>query len=242
MRIYQADIHSSLISLNEANRHYLIHVMRSKLNDLCYVFDGQGLEVKAKISHISKKEVILTVLETIPNHKESPLKIHLFQAFCKGEKMDWIMQKSVELGVSEITPIISERCEIKINEERLEKKYQHFRNILIHASAQSGRSVLTKLNPALSLGQAIENKAACLNIMFTPGVEKTLSQIKNDIIKTPKQISIFIGPEGGMSETEINAAKQASVHLASLGKRILRTETAPLAAIVSLQILWGDFI
>ncbi len=242
MRIYQADIHLSFITLNESNRHYLIHVMRSQLHDFCYVFDGKGLEVKAKISHITKKEVILTVIETIPNNNESPLNLHLFQAFCKGEKMDWIMQKSVELGVSEITPIITDRCDVKINEERLAKKYDHFRNIFIHACAQSGRSVLPKLNPALSLRQAIENNTASFNILFTPQGKKTLTQIKDEVLNMPEKVAIFIGPEGGFSETEICFSKQAGFHLACLGKRILRTETAPLAAIVSLQLLWGDFI
>lgn len=241
MRIYQLFSDEKTLILNEKNRHHVANVMRSRAGDICYVFDGRGNEVKAKISQLSKKEVVLDVLEKTENTTESHLKIHLFQAMCKGEKMDWIMQKSIELGVTEITPMLTERCDVKLSEDRLEKKMTHWRNIIIHATEQSGRAVLAQLNAPVSFHDSIQPSSQSLRLLFTPHAEKKLSDVGAGLVPAHPKISIFIGPEGGFSDPEIILANHQGVETLTLGKRILRTETAPLAAIVSLQTLLGDF-
>lgn len=237
MRIYQSFSGDKHIFLDEHNRHYVINVMRCRVNDECYIFDGQGHEVKAKIVTISKKEVILEIVEKVENNNESSLKIHLFQALCKGEKMDFIMQKSVELGVTEITPITTERCDIKLSSDRLEKKNEHWNNIIVSAAEQSGRAILPRLNEVVSLQAAIQSTHD-VKLLLTPGATNSISSFLNN---THKNIAIFIGPEGGFSDTEILMTEKYGVRSVSLGKRILRTETASLAVISSLQMLFGDF-
>lgn len=241
MRIYQPFVNEKNIVLNERNQHHVINVMRCRENDVCYVFDGNGREVKARISKVTKKEVIVDILEEIENNNESPLKIHLFQALCKGDKMDVIIQKSVELGVTDITPLITERCDVKLSSDRLEKKVEHWRNIIIHATEQSGRAVLAKLNEPLSLREAIQQQAQHLRLLFTPQSEKKLSDVGAGLVPAQSKFAIFIGPEGGFSESEVAYAIDHGVDALMLGKRILRTETAPIAIIAALQTLWGDF-
>lgn len=241
MRVYQPFLNEKTIILNERNQHHVINVMRCHEQDICYVFDGLGKEVKASISKITKKEVVVDILENIENNNESPLDTPLFQALCKGEKMDWIIQKSVELGVTEITPIFTERCDVKLSQDRLEKKMEHWRNIIVSATEQSGRAVLTKLHPPLSLQTAIQQQSQSLCLLLTPRTKNTLSDVGAGLVPAQKKLAIFIGPEGGFSEAEVIAAEKQGVQCITLGKRILRTETAPLAAIASLQTLWGDF-
>lgn len=229
------------IILNKESSHHLANVLRCREGDSCHVFDGCGHEVKTTIVQITKSQVTLAVLEIVDNQSESPLNIHLFQALCKGDKMDVIIQKSVELGVTEITPLSTERCDIKLSSDRLEKRMMHWQNIIIHATEQSGRAVLPKLNEPISLQEAILQQAHNLRLLFTPHTEKKLLEVGAGLVPAQQNMAIFIGPEGGFSETETQWAKAHDVEAIILGKRILRTETAPIAIIASLQVLWGDF-
>ncbi len=242
MRIYRIYapflLSQTEIILNKENSHHLANVLRCREGDICHVFDGAGNEVKAKIAQINKSHMPLQVLEIINNDTESSLKIHLFQALCKGDKMDVIIQKSVELGVTEITPLITERCDVKLSDERLEKRMTHWQNIIINATEQSGRAVLAKLNTPVSLDEAIQQQAQNLRLLFTPHTEKKISNIGEP---NNKSIAIFIGPEGGFSESETTWSIDQGVEALTLGKRILRTETAPIAIMASLQAMWGDF-
>lgn len=241
MRIYQPFSYETTIALNERNKHHMINVMRCRVGDLCQVFDGAGKEVNTKIAQITKKEVILEILEPRENNTESPLKIHLFQALCKGEKMDFIMQKSVELGVTEITPLMTERCDVKLSSDRLEKKMEHWKNIIISATEQSGRAVLPLLHPVIMFHESVQQNTNSFSLLLTPSANKTISVVGADLVLAQSTIAIFIGPEGGFSENEITLAEKQNIHVVNLGKRILRTETASLAVIASLQALRGDF-
>jgi 16S rRNA (uracil1498-N3)-methyltransferase len=246
MRLYRLycpfGLSQAEILLNKESSHHLANVLRCREDDLCHVFDGHGHEVKTKISHITKSNVTLSVLETVENKTESPLKIHLFQALCKGDKMDVIMQKSVELGVTEITPLVTERCDVKLSIDRLEKKMTHWQNIIINATEQSGRAVLATLHQPLSLEEAVAQNTDCLRLLLTPHAEKNFSDVVEvGLVPAQDKVAIFIGPEGGFSTSEVAYAEQQQVKTLLLGKRILRTETAPLAVMASLQVLWGDF-
>ncbi len=239
MRFYQPFSFTEVIFLNEKNRHHAINVMRCRIGDICYLFDGCGNEVKTRISQISKKEVCVEILEKIENSSESILKIRLFQALCKGEKMDWIIQKSVELGVTDITPIITERCDIKLSSDRLEKKIEHWRNIVISAAEQSGRAVLPALHSVISLKEAISLHSDTMRFLLTPSAKMNISTVGAGHVSA---VNIYIGPEGGFSDYEISFADKEGVYCVALGKRVLRTETAPLVAISVMQALWGDFL
>lgn len=224
------------ILLSKESRHHLVNVLRCREGEVCDVFDGDGHEVRTKISQIKKSQIILTVLEDVNNKTESPLKIHLFQALCKGDKMDVIMQKSVELGATEITPLLTERCDVKLSGDRLTKKHQHWHNIIISAAEQSGRALLPRLHHAVSLQEALGHDTDSLRLLLTPQATKKLSAL----VKA-ENVSIFIGPEGGFNPSEVTLAETQGVKSVMLGKRILRTETASLAVLASLQLLWGDF-
>ncbi len=245
MRIYRVystfSLSQSEIILNKETSHHLANVLRCQIGDICHVFDGCGNEVKAKISAINKSQIILHTLEIVKNETESCLKIHLFQALCKGDKMDVIIQKAVELGVAEITPLLTERCDVKLTGDRLEKKMTHWRNIIINATEQSGRAVLPKLHYPFSFDESIQSQAQNLYVLFTPHTNHRISELRAGLVQAQQTIAIFIGPEGGFSELEESRALNQGVYVAALGKRILRTETASLAIIASLQTLWGDF-
>ena len=242
MRIYRIYAPFALsqteIILNKESSHHLANVLRCREGELCHVFDGNGNEVKTKIAQANKSHLKLDVLEIVNNETESALKIHLFQALCKGDKMDVIIQKSIELGVTEITPLITERCDVKLSGDRLEKRMTHWQNIIINATEQSGRAVLAKLNEPISLHEALQQQAQNLRLLFTPHTAKNLANIHAPI---SNKMAIFIGPEGGFSESETTWAIDQGVEAIILGKRILRTETAPIAIMASLQTLWGDF-
>ena len=150
--------------------------------------------------------------------------------------MDYIIQKSVELGVKKITPILTERTEMKLDNSRKMKKYQHWQQIIINACEQCGRSWLPALEPIIDF-QSLFVQLSTFTIILHPQKSVPLAQLK----LPTKPVALLIGPEGGFSESELEIAKQQGVYSASLGPRILRTETAGLAAIASMQTLWGDF-
>lgn len=245
MRIYRVYAQFLLsqtdIFLNKESSHHLANVLRCREGEICHVFDGVGNEVKTKIVQISKSQMRLQVLEVIHNQTESLLQLHLFQALCKGDKMDFIIQKSVELGVKAITPLLTERCDVKLSGDRLEKRMTHWQNIIINATEQSGRAVLPLLNAPLALQEAILQQADSLRLLFTPHTEKKLLEIGEGLVPTQQTVAVFVGPEGGFSERETSSAMTQGVEAIILGKRILRTETAPIAIMSSLQTLWGDF-
>lgn len=237
IRIYHASLSEKNIFLDEKNRHHLMHVMRAQLGDVCNLFNGVGQEVSAKIIRVTKHEVVLEVLHAIERQNESAVPIHLFQALCKGEKMDWILQKTVELGVMAITPIVTERCEVKLSAERLTKKQEHWRKIIVSAAAQSERAVVPVLHAMATLPTALQKVDPKGALLFSPSAAcswRTFVPPQN------MDLAIFIGPEGGFSPAEMGYAQQLSIACVTFGKRILRTETAATAIITALHVLHGE--
>lgn len=236
-RIYQAAIlHTQEnITLNDTASHYLTNVLRCQVGDECLLFNGNGFETPARIIEIKKTGVIVSMSQQIENHRESPLPLHLAQAIAKSDKMDWILQKATELGINEITPLWTDYSEVKLNEERLRKKLTHWQGILISAAEQSGRAILPKLNPACALKDLPLSKPT---VLLSPRGTQSLTALTEAI---PSRLTLCIGPEGGFSATEEAWAVQQGAHLMTMGKRILRTETASIAAIAVAQTLWGDF-
>lgn len=221
--------------LPETQAHYIGRVLRMAPGDAVQLFDGSGQEYLGQLLEVGKKTVRVSLTEALPGQAESSLHVHLGQGLSRGERMDWAIQKATELGVNVITPIVSERCEVRLKDERADKRLAHWRQVAISACEQCGRSSVPLINPPLTLSEWL---AACdeqLKLVLHPVAEPLVSH------ERPTSLAFLIGPEGGLSEAEVEQAKAAGFHSARLGPRVLRTETAPVVALAVAQQLWGDF-
>ena len=221
--------------LPEAQAHYIGRVLRHAAGDAVQLFDGSGQEYLGELIEVGKKAVRVELREQLAGQAESPLRIHLGQGLSRGERMDWAIQKATELGVGEITPIVSERCEVRLKDERADKRLAHWRQVAISACEQCGRSVLPVIHAPVSLAEWQGHVQAELKLVLHPVAAPLESHAR------PHNLAFLIGPEGGLSEAEVEQAKAAGFHAARLGPRVLRTETAPVVALAVAQQLWGDF-
>jgi len=199
------------------------------------LFDGSGQEFLGALTEVGKKGVRVELREQFAGQAESPLRIHLGQGLSRGERMDWAIQKAVELGVAEITPIVSERCEVRLKDERADKRLAHWRQVAISACEQCGRSLLPMIHAPLSLADWLALVDADLKLVLHPVAEPLTSHAR------PQTLAFLIGPEGGLSDAEVGQATAQAFQAARLGPRVLRTETAPVVALSVAQQLWGDF-
>jgi 16S rRNA (uracil1498-N3)-methyltransferase len=220
--------------LPEAQAHYIGRVLRHAAGDAVQLFDGSGQEYLGELIEVGKKSVRVELRETLAGMAESPLSIHLGQGLSRGERMDWAIQKATELGASQISPIVSARCEVRLKDERADKRMAHWRQIAISACEQCGRSLLPQINPPVTLEQWLEQVEADLKLVLHPVAEPWASHPQ------PASLAMLIGPEGGLSEDEVQQAMARGFHAARLGPRVLRTETAPVVALSVAQQLWGD--
>ncbi|UVE45297.1 16S rRNA (uracil(1498)-N(3))-methyltransferase [Pseudomonas chlororaphis] len=221
--------------LPEAQAHYIGRVLRMAEGDALQLFDGSGNEFRGTLLEVSKKRVVVRLDESFAGQVESPLQIHLGQGLSRGERMDWAIQKATELGVNEITPIFSERCEVRLKDERADKRLAHWRQVAVSACEQCGRSRVPVIHPPMLLADWIKQTQADLKLVLHPVAEPLVSHAK------PATLAFLIGPEGGLSDTEVDQAQDAGFLPARLGPRVLRTETAPVVALAVAQQLWGDF-
>lgn len=224
------------ITLSTEASYHLSKVLRAKPDQMIAVFNGDGHEYLGRIDTIDRKKVTLVLEDSHPVNNESPLKIHLAQAVSKGDRMDYVIQKAVELGASTITPIQTERGNVKLDKERSDKKVEHWQKVAISAAEQSGRAVITTVNPIIKLADWLKEEREGLKVVLHHRNTKPLSQIDSP----NSVITMFVGPEGGLSDTEITNCQLQGFQPFALGPRVLRTETAPLAAISVLQSMWGD--
>lgn len=232
------------LTLTDDLFHHAVTVLRMRVGDVCELFDGQGHCASVEITQIDKKSAQARWLDaptrTVDN--ESPLNITLAQCLSSAEKMDWTIEKAVELGVNRIVPIFSARSQIKLSAERSDKKLAHWQRIILSACAQSGRNVCPELLAPMSLSNWLGQKPnvdTCQLILHPDQqLPRTLSQLAKP---TTAHIHLLIGPESGFDPNELVLAQQAGYQATLLGTRILRTETAGLAALSAIQTLWGDF-
>lgn len=238
-RIFQpTTLHeNTTIQLEEGAAHHLARVLRAKIGDEVILFNGEGNEYAGVIANIDKKSVSVQIKNLIARCSESPLELYLAQGISRGEKMDYTIQKAVELGIKKIFPLLTERCNVKLDEERREKRLQHWRSIVISACEQSGRNHIPDIQAPQTLERFLENSAADFKFVLAPLADKKLAQMP---IQKNSRIILMIGPEGGLSEREIQLAEQKNFLPLNLGPRVLRTETAAVAAITALQCLFGD--
>jgi len=239
VRIYQNMPLSSdtLVTLDEKASHHVGRVLRLQIDDELILFNGQGKEYIARITHITKQSVQAHVHALRSNHTESPVSIVLAQGIARGEKMDFIVQKAVELGATQIVPLVTARSNVRLEGDRSKKRIEHWQAIAIHAAEQSGRSVVPLITPIFSLTAWLQQNPAGLRFVLSPHVSEKLPQNPADL---PSSITILIGPEGGLSEPEIDQAVQQGFKPLNVGPRVLRTETASIVALSLLQARFGD--
>lgn len=224
-----------LFTLPEAAHRHAVQVLRLKKGDVLRLFNGQGLEFDVELDQVSKRESSVRLLSKVVVDNESPLTITLLQGISRGERMDYALQKAVELGVTRIIPLATERCNVQLSGGRDEKRSAHWQGIVISACEQSGRSVLPELSAVMTLEDSfLVNQTGC-RLVLDPLADKGFTTLDKQ-----QNITLLIGPEGGLSESEITQAQAAGFQSVSFGPRILRTETATVAALAVVQTLWGD--
>ena len=216
--------------------HYIGRVLRLGPGAQVQIFNGSGEEWPGEVVEVSKRQVRILLGQPIAGLPESPLQIHLGQAMSRGERMDWAIQKAVELGVSQITPLTTEHCEVRLQGERADKRQQHWQQIAVSACEQCGRSYVPQVHAPMALADWLSSLEADLKLVLHHRTDQDLRSLP-----TPASLGLLIGPEGGLSSNEIGQAEAAGFHAARFGPRVLRTETAPVVALSIAQQLWGDF-
>ena len=224
------------IDLPEDVAAHLLRVLRLQANDPCVLFNGDGHDYDARIVAIGTRDARAQIVATRRIDNESPLRITLLQGIARGEKMDWILQKATELGVARIVPANSERSEVKLDAQRAEKRLAHWRGIVVAACEQSGRATLPVIDPPQALAQACAAREG-RGFILDPFAEASLSSLRD---ATLRECTLAIGPEGGWSPRDREQLVAAGYEGLRLGPRVLRTETAGIAAISALQALCGD--
>lgn len=225
----------STFDLEPGPSQHLSRALRMQQGSALVLFDGRGGQYPATISCIDKKRVSVTTGEHHDVEVESPLSVHLGIAVSRGERMDWVVQKATELGATQITPLLTERSEVKLKGERMKKKQDHWQQIAISACEQCGRNRVPVINALQPLSPWLAECEANLRLVLHHRADTLPGQEHS-----PKTVALLIGPEGGLSDNEILLAQQQAFQSLRLGARVLRTETAPLAALSILQARWGD--
>ncbi|HGS4673104.1 MULTISPECIES: 16S rRNA (uracil(1498)-N(3))-methyltransferase [Vibrio] len=237
-RIYHPEpIHQlGTVALSEDAAGHIGRVLRMQAGQEVLLFDGFGAEFPAVISEVGKKQVLVNITERVENSIESPLDLHLGQVVSRGDKMEFTIQKSVELGVTTITPLLSERCGVKLDEKRFEKKIQQWQKIAISACEQCGRNTVPEIRPIMDLEAWCAEPTEALKLNLHPRAKYSINTLPTPVSK----VRLLIGPEGGLSAEEIDMTRRYQFEETLLGPRVLRTETAALTAITALQVRFGD--
>ena len=233
--IHQALAPELLVELEPSASQHTARAMRMQAGDALTLFDGSGGEYGATIANVGNKAVQALVGEHRAIESESPLAVHLGIALSRGERMDWIVQKATELGVASITPLVTERVEVKLKGDRADKKRLHWQRIAVSACEQCGRNQVPIINPLQPLAQwTAGTEADCKLVLHHRATALSTT------IQKPNCLALLVGPEGGLSAIEIAVAETSEFQALTLGPRVMRTETAPLAALAILQARWGD--
>jgi len=228
------------LSLNKEQLHYLGNVLRLKAERQLILFNGQGGEYLCEISELDRRQGLIKVLSFQDTNVESTPDICLALALSKGDRFDWAIQKATELGVTRVLPLFSARSEVRLTGQRLEKKLDHWRGVLRSASEQSGRTRIPDLAAPQPFSECVsEDKAAC-KLLLDPRAEVSLAGQERRICNVP-DICLLVGPEGGFDDQEIALAHKHDYLCTHMGPRVLRTETAPIAALAFIQAVTGNW-
>ncbi len=232
MKRFFTELKDGIIVAGGEEAHHIIHVMRMKAGDRFIACIGDEREFLAEINGISKDTVTAKIVEARVSVSESEVKVTIFQGLPKGDKLELIIQKAVELGAYEIVPVTAKRSVVKIEEKKVKAKCERWNKISASAAKQSGRGIIPEVSAPVSVSKAAELMRSfdLAIVAYEMEEETTLKKVLKSH-KTAKSIGVFIGPEGGIDETEFELLKQSGAVSVTLGERILRTETAPLAVL-----------
>lgn len=225
--------------LPSAKAHHVAHVLRLAPGDAVVLFDGQGAAYDAVISKCARGEVSVQLRGRRDEDRESPLPVTLAQAVSSGERMDYTIQKAVELGVSVIQPLMAERCVVRLSGERAAKRVQHWQSVVAAACEQCGRNRVPEVRPLLPLREWLDGAATAggIRLLLVPGGSVALRELPHP----SAMVTVLAGPEGGFTAGEAADAQRCGFQPLRLGPRVLRTETAAVALLAAMQALWGDF-
>ena len=226
------------LALPETSAAHLTRVLRLQAGDSCIVFDGRGHEADAQLVAIDKRGARVRIGEVRTPANESPVRITLLQGVARGEKMDLILQKGTELGVTAVAPVFSDRSEVKLDGARAAKRLEHWRGVVISACEQSGRAFVPDVQPPVALANALSTLAPTTRLLLDPVASMSC---RTALATGQRDVALAVGPEGGWSPQDRSLLEAQGFLGVRLGPRVLRTETAGLAAIAAMQALHGDF-
>ncbi|MCB5161796.1 16S rRNA (uracil(1498)-N(3))-methyltransferase [Marinomonas algarum] len=228
---------NTTLALPEASFQHLCKVLRLKGGHPLRVFNGKGGQFNAVLIDVGKRSASIQVHDFEALHNESPIKVTIGQTLSRGERMDYAIQKAVEAGVFAIQPLFSERCEVKLQDNRIEKRLQHWQQVAISAAEQCGRGCVPTVYPPIELVQWTEK---CNNMLKMTLHHHSAKPIRDRQKPTDNTVALLVGPEGGLTENEVQHAEKHGFYAITLGPRVLRTETAPVVALSVINTLWGD--
>ena len=239
----------ALIKLSDNAATHATRVLRLNIGDAIKLFNGDGFDYSCELASVKKSETLAKVLAQIAVKNESPLNITLLQGISSGERMDYTIQKAVELGVAAIQPLSTARSVVKLSPERAQKRLEHWQNVVHSACEQSGRAFVPTVHAPVQLLAWLEANihagSGDADLMTSQKTRFLLNPIGalrlSELPKPTGNIELLVGAEGGLSQAEIELATSHGFQSIVLGPRILRTETAALTAITAMQTLWGDF-
>lgn len=236
-RFYEAQPLAGLteLTLSDSSFQHAGKALRLRVGDRLSLFNGDGHEYDAQIISASKRSIQVSIVSTRTAATESTLKIEIGQALSRGERMDYAVQKTTEMGCQTLTPLFTERCEVKLTVERQDKRQRHWQQIAISACEQSLRNQLPEIATPQSLQTWLETCEAEVKLVLHHHSATPLAKMQ-----PPTSVALLIGPEGGLTEAEVAQAMAQGFQPLALGPRVMRTETAPVAACAVLQYLWGD--
>ena len=224
--------------LPESTSNHIVRVLRLQAGESFHLFNGDGCDYISEIISVEKRGAKVRIASSIAVNTESPLHIHLYQSIARGDKMDWILQKATELGVTAFTPIVSDRTEVKLDNERSDKKLNHWLGVVQSACEQSGRAIIPSIQLPVAINQL--NAASIFPQAFylEPTATQGIDSLNIDLLQ---EFILAVGPEGGFTERDIRLLQTAGFKGLRLGPRILRTETASIALVAALQSRFGDW-
>ncbi len=236
------NIYEDKIIIDNTDVSHITKVLRMAIGDEITICDGMGFDYSTKISDIQSNMIVCNILSKEKSNTEPNISVTLYQGLPKATKMDYIIQKTTELGISDIVPCSLKRCVVKLDGKKAEqKKCERWQKISEEAAKQSGRGIVPKVHMPLSLNEVLDN-AKNYDLFFVPYEAEDTTTIKEVLtsVKEPKNVAFMIGPEGGFDISEIDAIKKAGIKTITLGKRILRTETAGEAVLAMIMYEIGD--
>lgn len=227
----------SKVFLEKEAANHVSRVLRMTPGQQVELFNGDGNSYFSTIITVERSQVSVQVNESHHSNNESPINIHLYQGVSRGDKMELTLQKGVELGVKQFTPLITERCGVKLDDKRWQKKHEHWQKVIESACEQCGRNLLPTLHPVIKL-QAALPQLTHNSFFMHPDAKEGFKSVSANV---DSEIQLWVGPEGGFSDEEISWVTAHGCNPVQLGPRVLRTETAALAAVSVMNSIWGDF-